>query len=179
MNPLDWLLAGLLFYSTVKAFIVGLIREAFALGGLIIGLLTASWCYQPLGNNLAGLISTPSIAQLVAFLLVLCAVMLVATLIARLIQKGASAIGLGILDRLGGAAFGFLRGYLLGVALLMAVTAFLPTAPWMKSSRLLPYFIPGSHAVSFVVPTDLKHKLLDGLHRIKHTQPDWIKLGSS
>ena len=179
MNPLDWLLAALLLFSTIKAFFVGFFREAFALGGLVVGFIAASWTYQSLGTRLAGLISTPPIAQLVAFLCVLATIMVLFTLIGRFMQKTASAIGLGILDRLAGAAFGFVRGCLLAIALLLAVTAFLPTAPWMKTSRFVPYFVQAAHAVSFVVPADLKHKLLDGINRIKHTSPDWIKLRSS
>ena len=34
MNPLDWMLAALLTYSTVRAFLQGFFREAFAVGGL-------------------------------------------------------------------------------------------------------------------------------------------------
>lgn len=179
MNPLDWLLAAIVLYSTVKAFLIGFVREALALAGLIIGLFAACWTYQSLAGNLAGLVSSPPIAQLVAFVAVLAAIIVLFTLIGRLLQKTASAVGLGILDRLGGAAFGFLRGCGLCVALLLAVTAFLPTATWMQTSRFVPYFLQSAHAVSFVVPADMKHKLLDGISHIKHTPPDWIKLRSS
>ena len=177
MNPLDWLLTAILVFSTVKAAVQGFFREAFSLGGLLIGLFAASWLYHPLALRLAGLITTPQIAQFSAFFLILIAVAIAFSLTGKLLQKTASAIGLGIVDRLGGAAFGFLRGCLMGIALLMACTAFLPTAPWIQHSLLAPYFLQGEHAVSFLVPQDLKHKLLDGMSRIKHTAPDWIKQG--
>lgn len=175
MNPLDWLLAALLTYSVIKAALRGFFGEAFALGGLLIGLLLASWFYQPLSSSLSGLITSPPIAQFGAFFLILAAVMIVANLLGRVLRKTASAVGLGFLDRLGGAAFGLLRGCLFGVAILMAFTAFLPTAPWIRESKLAPYFLRGAHAVSFVVPRDLKNKLHEGMSRIKHTTPDWIK----
>lgn len=175
MNPLDWILAVLLAYSVVKAFLQGFFREAFALAGLIVGLFLASWGYNHAALRIAGLITTTAIAQFVAYLGILIATMIAFNLAGKLLHKSASAIGLGILDRLAGAAFGLARGFLLGVAGLMACTAFLPTAPWIHDSELAPYFLQGAHAVSFVVPQDLKHKLLDGLSRIKHTTPDWIK----
>lgn len=175
MNPLDWILAVLLAYSVVKAFLQGFFREAFALAGLIVGLFLASWGYHQAALRIAGLITTTAIAQFVAYLGILIATMIAFNLAGKLLHKGASAIGLGILDRLAGAGFGLVRGFLLGVAGLMACTAFLPTAPWIHDSELAPYFLQGAHAVSFVVPQDLKHKLLDGLSRIKHTTPDWIK----
>jgi membrane protein required for colicin V production len=175
MNPFDWLLAALLAYSTVKAFIQGFFREAFALAGLVVGLMLASWGYQAAALKLTGLITSPQIAQFVAFLGILAATMVVFNIAGKLLRRTASAIGLGLLDRLGGAVFGFVRGCLLGIAVLMAMTAFLPTAPWIRDSRLAPYFLQGAHAVSFLVPQDLRSKLLDGAASIKHTAPDWIK----
>jgi len=178
MNPLDWLLAALLLYSIVRAAFRGFIRESFALAGLILGFLLACWTYLTLANHLAGLISSPQLAQFAAFLLVLIATMLAATLVGHLLKKTASAIGLGFFDRLLGALFGLFKGCILGVALLLAFTAFLPTAPWIINSFLAPYFLRAAHAVSFVMPSDLKSRLREGAQHIKHTTPDWIKSGS-
>jgi membrane protein required for colicin V production len=179
MNPLDWILALLLAYSVVRAAWRGFFQEAFALGGLILGFLLACWFYRDIAVKLNGLITTPTLAELAAFLLILVATMILATLLGKLLRSTASAVGLGFMDRALGALFGLLRGALLGVALLLAVTAFLPTAPWVQTSFLAPYFLRAAHAVSFVMPSDLKHRLLDGLETIKHTNPDWIKYGIS
>ena len=179
MNPLDWLLAMLLTYSVIRAAIHGFFQEAFALGGLILGFLFACWFYRSVAVDLRGLINSPQIAQLAAFLLIMTATLIVASLIGKLLRRTASAIGLGFADRLLGALFGLLRGAILGVALLLAVTAFLPAAPWIENSHLAPYFLRAAHAVSFVMPSDLRLRLLDGLNRMKHTTPDWIKYGIS
>ena len=179
MNPLDWLLAILLTYSVVRAVIRGFLQEAFALGGLILGFLFACWFYRSLSIDLKGLINSSQIAQLAAFLLILAVTTIVASLIGKFLRRTASAVGLGFVDRLLGALFGLLRGAILGVALLLAVTAFLPTAPWIENSHLAPYFLRAAHAVSFVMPSDLRLRLLDGLSRMKHTTPDWIKHGIS
>ncbi len=148
MNALDWLLVILLAYSTVRAFLRGFFQEAFALGGLISGFLFACWFYRPFALDLKGLITSTQIAELAAFLLLLAATMIFASLLGRLFRHTASAIGLGFVDRLLGAAFGLVRGTLLGVALLLATTAFLPSAPWIENSLLAPYFLRAAHAVS-------------------------------
>jgi membrane protein required for colicin V production len=179
MNPLDWLLSILLAYSVVRAVMRGFFQEAFALGGLILGFLFACWFYCSLAVDLKGLINSPQIAQLAAFLLILAGTMIIASLIGKLLRHTASAVGMGFADRLLGALFGLLRGAILGVVLLLAVTAFLPTAPWIQNSHLAPYFLRAAHAVSFVMPSDLRLRVLDGLNRIKHTTPDWIKHGLS
>ncbi len=177
MNPLDWLLAVLLTYSVIRAILRGFFQEAFALGGLILGFLLACWFYRGLATDLRGLINSPQIAQLAAFLLILAITMIVAGLLGKLLRHTASAVGLGFADRLLGAIFGLVRGAILGVALLLAITAFLPAAPWIENSHLAPYFLRAAHAVSFVMPSDLRLRLLDGLNRLKHTTPDWIKHG--
>jgi membrane protein required for colicin V production len=177
MNTLDWLLILLLAYSVIRAVVRGFFQEAFALGGLIFGFLFACWFYPSLAVELKGLITSTSIAELTAFLLILAGTMILAGVLGKLLRHTASAIGLGFLDRLLGAVFGLFRGALLGVALLLAVTAFLPSAPWIENSHLAPYFLRAAHAVSFVMPSDLKQRLLDGLDHLKHTTPDWIKSG--
>ena len=177
MNPLDWLLAILLAYSAVRAVIRGFFQEAFAFAGLIVGLLLACWFYRPLATNLLGLINSPQIAQLASFLLILAATMIIASLSGKVLHHTASAIGLGFVDRLLGGLFGLIRGAILGVALLLAATAFLPASPWIENSKLAPYFLRAIHAVSFVMPSDLRLRFLDGLNRTKHTAPNWIKHG--
>lgn len=175
MNTLDWLLIVLVVYSVARAVVRGFFQEAFALGGLIFGFVFACWFYRPFASDLKGLITSPEIADLAAFLLLLAGTMIVSGLLGRALRHTASAIGLGLLDRLFGAAFGLVRGALLGAALLFAATAFLPSAPWIENSHLAPYFLRPAHAVSFVMPSDLKQRLLDGFSHLKHTSPDWIK----
>jgi membrane protein required for colicin V production len=177
MNPLDWLLAALLTYSVVRAGLRGFFQEAFALGGLVLGCLLACWLYQDAATRLAGLIASPQLAQLAGFLLILAAAMVVGTLLGKLLRRTASAVGLGFIDRLAGVAFGLGRGALLGVVLLSCLVAFLPAGQWMQTSKLAPYFLRAAHAVSFLMPSDLKHRLFEGLDRVKHTSHDWIKLG--
>jgi len=179
MNPLDWLLALILLYSVVRAAIRGFVRETFALGGLIVGFLLACWYYQPAASYLRGLINSAPLAQFCAFLLIISIVMIAATLIGHLLRRAASAVGLSPLDRLGGALFGLLRGLFFCAAFLLAVTAFLPTAQWVQNSLTAPYLLRGAHAVSFVMPRDLKVQLFEGIDHLKHTAPDWINHGSS
>jgi membrane protein required for colicin V production len=175
MNPLDWLLTLLLLYTITRAVVRGFFREALSLAGLIVGFLLACWFYHAFALKLAGLIANPQLAQFAAFVLILVATMLAATLIAAVLKRTASAIGLGIVDRILGGLFGLIKGCILGTALLMALTAFLPPAPWIAQSALAPYFLRASHAVSFLMPADLKLRMHAGADRIKHIPPDWIK----
>lgn len=175
LNLFDWLLIVILAYSMIRAFIRGIILELFSLGGLIAGILLASWNYQQIALQLNHLITTPATACIVAFLLIVVAVMVFAALLGKLLNRTAHAIGLGFFDRLLGVIFGFFRGCLLGVAILIAVAAFLPQSQWIADSQLTPYFLAGAHAVSFVVPHNLRQQILNGTAQLKHNAPDWIK----
>jgi membrane protein required for colicin V production len=175
MNLFDWFLIAVLAYSTILAFVRGIILELFSLGGLIAGILIASWNYSRLAVYLDRLVVTRSIADIVSFLLLITGVMVLSALLGKSFNSTAHAIGLGLFDRMLGAVFGFVRGCLLGVAILMVVTAFLPHPSWIKNSQLSSYFLEGAHAVSFVVPYDLQQRILDGAVQLKHNAPNWIK----
>ncbi len=175
MNLFDWFLIAILAYSTVMAFVRGIILELFSLGGLIAGILIASWNHNHVALFLGRLITSPATAQIVAFLFIVIGVMVLSALLGKAFNRTAHAIGLGFFDRLLGAIFGFVRGCLLGVAITMAIAAFLPHSAWIASSQLSSYFLAGAHAVSFVVPHDLQQQILNGAELIKHNAPHWIK----
>ncbi len=187
LNPLDWLLLALLLYSAIRAAMNGFFREAFTLAGLVIGFPLACWYYRAGAHSLGGLITSPALAQFAAFLLILAAVTVAASLLGRLFRRGARTVGLGIADRIGGAIFGLLRGAIIATAFLLALIAFLPSAPWVQTSRIAPYLLRGAHAVSFTMPTDLRLRLRTSLEHLKHgsaglfkhSSPDWIKSGLS
>lgn len=174
-NAFDWFLVVVLLWSTVVAFLRGIIRVLFSFAGLIAGILLASWFYLDLAHRLHRWISSMHVAEIVSFALIVLAAMIVFSLAGRIVRRGAKAVGLGLPDRFLGALFGFARGCLLGVAVMMVVTAFLPGSTWIAKSRLTPYFLDGAHAVSFVVPHDLQQRILRGAEELKHNAPHWIK----
>ena len=175
MTPFDWALVAIIAYSTILAFARGFLREVFALMGLIAGILLAAWNYGRFAAVLERVVNRPEIAQITAFLLILIAVAVAATLLGKALHSTAHAIGLGFFDRLLGAAFGFVRGCLIGVVILMAAAAFFPQSKLAANSRLSSYFLTGAHAVSFVVPHELRERIVDGAAKLKHNAPDWIK----
>ena len=174
MNFFDWFLIAILVYSTVMAFLRGIILELFTLGGLIAGILLASWNYYRIAMYLER-VMPPTPAQIIAFFLIVIGIMILSTLLGKALNNTAHAIGLGFFDRLLGAVFGFARGCLFAIAILMAIAAFRPHSTWAENSRLSPYFLAGVHAVSFVVPHDLQQQIMNGAQQIKHNAPDWIK----
>src|SRR5271167_1609566 len=103
MNLFDCLLIAILAWSTITAFMRGIILELFSLGGLIAGILIASWNYEHLATLLAPLIqhltTSSSACDVIAFLAIVIGVMLLSGIAGKLIRRTARSIGLGFFDR--------------------------------------------------------------------------------
>ncbi|HWZ50080.1 MAG TPA: CvpA family protein [Granulicella sp.] len=176
LNWFDWMLVAVLVYSTVAAFLRGFFREIFSLAGLVAGILLAGWNYPAVADRLSAWLGISlTTAEIAAFLLIAVLVMVGCGLVGKVLATTARTIGLGFLDRLLGAGFGFARGFLLGVAVMVAAAAFTPHSEWLQKSQLSLYFLDGAHAVSFVVPGNLQERVRVGALELKHSYPDWIK----
>lgn len=171
----DWLLLVILTWSTIAAFLRGFILTLFSFLGLTVGFMIASWSYYPIASSLGPFASHPATTQITAFLIIVIGTMLLCGIIGKAVRRTAKAIGLGFFDRLLGAGFGFVRGCLINVALLMVAAAFVPHSPTIAKSRLSSYFLAGAHAVSFVVPQTLQQQFMYGAAQLKHDAPHWIK----
>ena len=91
MNLFDWFLIAIVAYSIVMAFLRGIILELFTLGGLIIGILIASWNYYYVARYLERIIASPAAAQILAFLLIVVGIMILSTLLGKALNKKQAA----------------------------------------------------------------------------------------
>jgi membrane protein required for colicin V production len=175
MALIDWFIAAIVVLSVVGAARNGFFIEAFSLAGVVLGLLIASWNFQKLMPWILHAIHTPAVAEAIAFLAIALAIMIVAGFIGRVLHWSARSIGLGWLDRLVGAAFGFLKGCVVVTLGVMALAAFFPHNGWLDHSQLAPYFLSAAHTTTAVTPTDLGDRIRDGVKIIRDAQPDWLK----
>jgi membrane protein required for colicin V production len=171
----DWFLVLIVLISTLAAFQKGIIRVLLSLGGLIVGMIVASWNYETLALSLQRSIPNFIVCEVVAFLAIFVLVLVLFSLVAKAISKTVKAIGLGFVDRLLGAAFGLARGVLLGIVAMMVAAAFFPQASWLQNSALSPYFLGGVHAVSFVVPAHFQDQISVGAKYLLHETPELFR----
>jgi membrane protein required for colicin V production len=175
MTIVDWGTVAVLAISVAAAFSQGFLREIFSLVGLVVGLVLACWNYALLAHSFRRVISSPGIADALAFLLIALGVMLLAGLMGGLLRKAVHGVGLGWMDRLLGALFGLVRGCVLVMVALIAVFAFRPGATWLQGSRLVPYFLPGARVLAAQAPRELKEKITLGITILKHPKITWIQ----
>ncbi len=167
MTWIDLLIIAVIMISVISAFIDGLLVELFSLAGVVLGLLVAAADYARLAPWVVRWVQNPEAANLVAFLLLALGVMVTAGIAGRLLRGTLRHVGLGFVDRLLGAIFGFIKGCVLVTLGVMAVAAFFPRADWMKSSRLAPMFLSAAHDGSRITPFDLGEKIREGVRLLR------------
>jgi membrane protein required for colicin V production len=176
-NAFDWILVVITAFSMLVAYRRGLLRAILGLAGFVGGFLVAGLYYTTVGFwivNGTHVVKSLPIAQVIAFLLLVVAVAAAAEIAGRLAQKALAKVGLGGFDRILGAAFGFCRGCLIGIALLMTATTFAPQSPFLTNSVLSPYLFDVVHHVSFLVPQYFQSVIADGVFDLKKNPPHWI-----
>jgi membrane protein required for colicin V production len=161
-NWFDWVLVAVISVSMVRAFFTGLVRAIAGLCGIVAGFAVADWGYTDLGDRILnqGWIASETMARTVAFLVIVVVVVVVFEIGGRVLQKKLRTIGLGTFDRILGAGFGFARGCMAGIALLMASTMFTPQPDVVAKSILRPYLFTVVHEVSFLIPDSLQQRIL-------------------
>lgn len=130
-------------FSMWKGFTRGLVREALALIGWLVGLVVAINGYEEVARMLAPLIHTPSLQKAVAFLLLCLSMVLLSYVIALVLQQLLKALALNLADKMMGAGFGLARGLLIVLLAIGLLAPFVKDDPWWQAAsfpkELLPY----------------------------------------
>lgn len=175
-NGFDWLLISILLISMGVAYRRGLVRSIFGLAGFFGGLVLASRYYTLLADwviHIRLLASVPT-ARILAYLLIVVVTVTLLEVAGLMLQKTLRVVGLGFLDRLLGVAFGFVRGCVIGIAVLLVTTNFAPQSWVVTTSVVSPYLFAVAHDVSFLVPQYLQQLMAAGAFNFKQAPPDWI-----
>jgi membrane protein required for colicin V production len=141
MNGADYLIVGVLAFSSLLGLFRGFLREAIGVIAWLGGLWLA-WRYAPLVEPfLGGAVSDPPVSTWAARAIIVIAVVivgwLVASVLAYLLRHSSLSI---MVDRLLGLLFGFVRGAVVVAAVVMlAQFVQLNEMPWWKKSKLLPF----------------------------------------
>ena len=137
MNGLDLALIAVVALSTLFAFARGIVRELISLATWFVALVAAFAYAGPVAGWFSGLDMSPAAKHILAFSLILFAVLVGGAILARMLSGVVKAIGLGFVDRLLGAVFGAARG--IAVVVLFALVAGLTTLPkqdWWQNALL-------------------------------------------
>lgn len=139
MNALDYAWLAVLALSVLLGLWRGVIREMFSLAGWVAAFAAAMTFAGGAAAALPATLATPTVRTVLAFAVIFLAVLLVLSIAGMLVARLFHAAGLGLPDRILGAVFGFARGALiLLVVVLAAAFTPLPTEPLWRESALTP-----------------------------------------
>lgn len=168
MSPADWIIVVLIVLNVVSAAIQGFFSEALTLAGLIIGYIVAAWQYQHLAEWLASFLRNQWLAEILGFLIIFFAIVLLFGAAGRTARWVMKKAGLSGFDRFLGAALGLLKGGLMVAVILMGMTAFTPTSKMLENSQLAPYFLVVGRAAIWLAPSPLRARFYQGLDLLHH-----------
>jgi membrane protein required for colicin V production len=163
MTLADWLICALVLVNVVTAAMQGFFSEALTMGGLVVGYIVAAWKYRGLAEWLESFLKNPWLAEVLGFLIIFFAIVLLFGIAARIARWVMKQSGLSGLDRFLGAILGLLKGGLMVAVILMGMTAFTPTSKLLQNSQLAPYFLVVGRAAIWAAPAELRARFFQGL----------------
>lgn len=167
MNALDWTILVIMLFSALLAAAQGFFFEIISLAGSILGFLLAAWGYSKFSPWFLQYVKLPAFADLAGFLTIFLSVVLLAGALARIARWMIHEAGLRSVDRVLGAAFGFIRGMVIVTAGVMAITAFAPESGELSGSQLASYFLVAGHGASWLAPADVRQKFRAGIIKLR------------
>ena len=173
MNWLDYFLLAILLASSLMSARKGFSREIIGLAAALCALVLGMWFYGLAGSFLMPYVSAARVANLIGFLLVVFAVLILGWMLGWVVNRFLRTVGLSFFDRLLGAAFGFVRGLLIAIALLTAYMAFgtdidsKTVSASVLNSRIAPYVLDASRVFVAIAPMELKAGFLKQYAQVK------------
>ena len=172
MTWLDIVVLIIVGYSVFAGLRSGLSRSVIGIAATILGVVFAFSFYGWVADHLLGGMSSRELAKLLGFLIVFGAFMLAGAIAGRTLANLFRWIGLAWLDRLLGAAFGFVRAMIVVSVLVTVMLAFRPQS--IQESKTLPYVIGASNALAAITPKEVKdkfHEAYENLKKMWSTKP--------
>ena len=139
MTAFDYAVLTAIAASVLLGLWRGVVSEILALAAWVVAFFVARAKAPEVAVWLTGQIAEPGMRMAAAYVLIFVGVLLLFAIARMLISLMLKVAGLGLLDRLLGAAFGVLRGVLVvWVAVLVAGMTPLPKADWWRDAILSP-----------------------------------------
>ena len=137
MNYLDIVLGILLLYGLVKGIMRGLFVELASLIAIVAAIYGATHFSGYVGDHLSKSVSLePQQLKLIAFAITFVGILFLVSLLGKVLTKIANFAALGIINKLLGAAFGFLKMAFIASAVIMFVSPLNNTLGLIKKETI-------------------------------------------
>jgi len=159
MTGIDIGILVIIAISTIISVIRGFFTEAVSLLTWVAALVIATLYAHQFGNLFRVHIEHDLARGVLAWMILFVGTMIIGGLINYLFSKLRAGVQLGAMDRVVGLFFGFLRGVLIVVLIVMAAhldffTSLRDSEVWHES-KLLPYHVRAARAMHGLLPADV------------------------
>lgn len=149
-------------YCVIRGAFRGIIKEASSIVGVIAGIWAAYTYYPNMAKALGGfadMFPSAGYLNIVSFMILFGLVFIAISALGVLMKLLLKIVFLGWVDKLCGASFGFIKGFLIAAMLLLILTTFLDKGtPLIKNSILSPYIASASETMSRFGSKDIRHE---------------------
>lgn len=160
MNFFDYLIIIVIALSTIGSFFRGFTRELISLVIWIVGVFAALKWSPVIAPHVLVSMHSSLASYSVSFFVIFLSIWLIGLLISLAIRSVLHRVGLGLLDRLVGLIFGFIRGvFLMAVVMMFIDASALANSPTIQTSLLAPRFHAIAVTLTGFIPDDLKKRL--------------------
>jgi membrane protein required for colicin V production len=148
MNGADIVLLGVIALSAAIGLMRGLVRELLSLLVWVAAFVVAIGYAPGLAPKLTGVATEPMVRHVVALVILFVAALILGGLVQWLLHRLVESTGLSGTDRLLGFVFGALRGVVVCVVALVALSPFARDYDWWQSSELVGPLVGLEHDVT-------------------------------
>jgi membrane protein required for colicin V production len=143
MNWADWIIVSIVGVSCLISFVRGFVKEAISLAIWVSAFIISMLFHESLAYLLTDYISTASVRRMIAIGTLFSATLIVGAMLNYLIGELVRMTGLSGTDRLFGMVFGFVRGVILVLVLVMFLPPILAVDQdsWWQQSKLIPHLL--------------------------------------
>lgn len=161
MNWIDVVIVLIVLGFVAAAYTAGLIREVVTFVAVVLGIVIAGFLYDNLAADVLVFIDDEDAARAIAFLALFGSVYLLGQIAAYVLKAMASIMMLGWADKLGGAAFGLVKG-LIVVQLLVILFAAYPSLDLddaIDNSAIGRFFVDDASFLLAILPGEFDDRI--------------------
>lgn len=167
LNSLDWVILAVVFVSVLGSLMKGFAREAFSLASVVVGIVLASWLYPMTSGFFLQFVSSQDLAAILGFVTIFCGCLIAGALVSFFVHKFVRLAHLQWFDRLLGAAFGLIRGWMIAAVLVLLLTAFPVQLASVQEARLAPFLLVSARVLVLITPRTLKDRFMEGYGEVE------------
>lgn len=167
LNTLDWVILAVVFVSVAGSLLKGFVRESISLGSVVVGIVLASRHYPTTGEFFLQFAGSRDLAATLGFVTIFAGCLIAGALVSFFVRKFVGLAHLQWFDRLLGAAFGLIRGWMIAAVLVLLLTAFQVQLASVQEARLAPFLLVSARALIVLTPQTLKDRFMEGYGEVE------------